>query len=291
MKNILITGAFGFIGLHLLAELKKSKYNLFTFSRSKKKLSNHFSGNLLDENNFDEILNYVKPQIIIHLAWETTPPEFYNHESNIKWSNATINLIEKFYLQGGEKFIFSSTCDEYGIKTNEKNISELNACKPKTLYGKSKNLVSNFLKKNYKNKSVILRNFFVCGPGENKNKLLSSIILNLNNNITINLRRPNDLIDFIDVRDVANIISQFAVDKNYGIFNIGSGSSNTPLNLTKKIIKIKGKFNNKQLINKTKQEEVIGIISDNSKLKNTLKYEIKFNINKTISDLIKIYDV
>ena len=291
MKNILITGAFGFIGLHLLTELKKSKYNLFTFSRTKKKLSNHFSGNLLDENNFDELLNHIKPQIIIHLAWETTPPEFYHHQSNIKWSSATINLIEKFYLHGGEKFIFSSTCDEYGIKTNEKNINELNACKPKTLYGKSKNLVSNFLKKNYKNKSVILRNFFVCGPGENKNKLLSSIILNLNNNITINLRRPNDLIDFIDVRDVANIISQFAVDKNYGIFNIGSGSSNTPLNLTKKIIKIKGKFNNKKLINKTKQEEVIGIISDNSKLKNTLKYKMKFNINKTISDLIKIYDV
>ena len=291
MKNILITGAFGFIGLHLLTELKKSKYNLFTFSRSKKKLSNHFSGNLLDENNFDELLNHIKPQIIIHLAWETTPPEFYHHESNIKWSSATINLIEKFYLHGGEKFIFSSTCDEYGIKTNEKNINELNACKPKTLYGKSKNLVSNFLEKNFRNKSVVLRNFFVCGPGENKNKLLSSIILNLNNNIRINLRRPNDLIDFIDVRDVANIICQFAVDKNYGIFNIGSGSSNTPLNLTKKIIKIKGKFNNKKLINKTKQEEVIGIISDNSKLKNTLKYKMKFNINKTISDLIKIYDV
>ena len=291
MKNILITGAFGFIGLHLLAELKKYKYNLFTFSRSKKKLANHFSGNLLDENNFDEILNHIKPQIIIHLAWETTPSRFYNHKSNIKWSSATINLIEKFFLQGGEKFIFSSTCDEYEIKANEKNINELNTCKPKTLYGKSKNLVSNFLEKNFKNKSLILRNFFVCGPGENKNKLLSSIILNLNNDISINLRRPNDLIDFIDVRDVAKIISQFAVDKNYGIFNIGSATSNTPLNLTKKIIKIKGKFDNKDIINNTKQAEVIRIISDNSKLKNTLKYEIKFNINKTISDLIKIYDV
>ena len=45
--------------------------------------------------------------------------------------------------------------------------------------------------------------------------------------MSINLRRPNDLIDFIDVRDVAKIISQFAVDKN-GIFNIGSVTSNTP---------------------------------------------------------------
>ena len=53
----------------------------------------------------------------------------------------------------------------------------------------------------------------------------------------------------------------------------------------------RAKFDNKDIINNTKQAEVIRIISDNSKLKNTLKYKIKFNINETISDLIKIYDV
>ena len=160
---------------------------MFTFSRSKK-FANHFSGNLLDENNFDEVLNHSKPKIIVHLAWETTPPKFYNHESNVKWSSATINLIEKFYLQGGEKFIFSSTCDEYGIKHNEKDINEKNICRPKTLYGKSKNYVSNFLEKNFRERSVILRNFFVCGPGENKKKLLSSIISQINNKSVIDLK-------------------------------------------------------------------------------------------------------
>ena len=59
-------------------------------------------------NVLDNILNKSKPEIIIHLAWETTPGKFYEDKINLNWSDATIELIKKFYLQGGKKFIFGS---------------------------------------------------------------------------------------------------------------------------------------------------------------------------------------
>ncbi len=291
MKKILITGAFGFIGSHLLTEFKNSKIDFYTFSRSYKNSKTHFSGDFLATKVFDNILNEVKPEIIIHLAWETNPGKFYEDKTNLKWSDATIDLINKFYHRGGKKFIFSSTCDEYGLERIEENIDELKQCIPKTLYGKSKNLVTNYLEKNFKEKSVILRNFFVCGPGENKVKLLSSIISDANSNKLIKLKRPFDLIDFIDVRDVAKIILKFVEDDSYGIYNLGSSMINSPLSLAKKIIKIKGMSDKNLLTASFKKEDRRRIISDNSKLKKVLKYKIKFNIDKTISDLIKIYDV
>ena len=287
MKKILITGAYGFIGLQLLNEFKKSKYKIYTFSRTKKDRLNHFSGDFLDDKLTDNILSNIQPDILIHLAWETTPNKFYENKINLKWSKSTIRFIKKFYSNGGEKFIFSSTCDEYGIKNKFQNIDENCFCRPKSFYGKSKNEVSIFLNKNFKYRSIILRNFFVCGPGENKKKLLSYIIESLKNQTKVHLKRPDDLIDFIDVRDVSKIIFQFAVDDNFGIFNVGSSTINTPLDLTQKIMQMRGISKNSNLIYCHKQKNKIRFISNNSKLKNALKYEIKYNIDRTINDLLK----
>ena len=232
-KVALITGITGQDGYYLTKFLLKKKYQDHGIKRrtsliNTKRIDEFFNdkslnnkrfilhhGDMSDASSLTSILNKIKPEVIIHLAWETTPGKFYEDKTNLNWSDATIDLIKKFYLKGGKKFIFSSTCDEYGVGRIEDNIDELKQCNPKTLYGKSKNLVSNFLEKNFQNQSVVLRNFFVCGPGENKAKLMSSIICNVDNKNKINLKRPYDLIDFIDVRDVAKIINKFISQEKY----------------------------------------------------------------------------
>ena len=291
MKKILVTGGFGFIGSHLLPELYKSKNDIFTLSRTKKTSPTHFSCNFFDNEIRENILRKVKPDIIIHLAWETTPQKFYESKQNIKWCEATIDFIEKFYKLNGKKFIFSSTCDEYGFSNIKEKILESKPCKPITLYGKSKNMVSNFLFNNYREKSIILRNFFVCGPGENKEKLLSSLIDKVIKKKPIFLKRPFDQVDFIDVRDVANIISQFAQKNNNGIFNVGTSSNNTPLSLAEKIVELKGNNQIKFEKNKFEEKDLRSIVANNNKLTNILKYKMQFDMDKTLKDLIKVHDI
>ena len=75
------------------------------------------------------------------------------------------------------------------------------------------------------------------------------------------------MIDFIDVRDVANIIYQFAVDENFGIYNIGSSIVSSPKNLAQKIMQIKDISKSSDLIHYDRHEDIIRIISNNSKLK------------------------
>ena len=50
---------------------------------------------------------------------------------------------------------------------------------------------------------------------------------------------------------------------------------------------MRGISKNSNLIYCHKQKNKIRFISNNSKLKNALKYEIKYNIDRTINDLLK----
>lgn len=52
-------------------------------------------------------------------------------------------------------------------------------------------------------------------------------------------------------------------------------------------MQLKGISKSSNLINCHEQNNKIRFISNNSKLKNTLKYEIKYNIDRTINDLLK----
>ena len=47
----------------------------------------------------------------------------------------------------------------------------------------------------------------------------------------------------------------------------------------------------KYLMETSEQNDIIRIVANNLKLKKNLQYKIKFNIDKTINDLIKIYDI
>jgi len=47
----------------------------------------------------------------------------------------------------------------------------------------------------------------------------------------------------------------------------------------------------KYLVDSSEQDDKLRIVANNLKLKEILKYKIKFNIDKTINDLIKFYDV
>lgn len=103
--KILLTGASGFIGQHLLPRLEKigTVYKL--------------QNNLLDFELVKEEVKQIKPDIIIHLAARTEVQKSFYEQTSFSQVNyvGTVNLIESTRLiDPMPYFVFASTMEVYG---------------------------------------------------------------------------------------------------------------------------------------------------------------------------------
>ena len=133
-KTILITGANGCIGTHLVKRLVNTD-NLKDIPKT---------GNIsflnLDITNSKELLQLENIDIIIHLAakvHEKAQSEKEKEEFYLVNTKATENLYKLGLKNNIDHFIFSSTIAVYGSETKSK-VSETSEINPKTAYAKSK---------------------------------------------------------------------------------------------------------------------------------------------------------
>lgn len=145
MKSILITGATGFIGSHLLFSLSLCKFNitlaLRRFSLSSNSQDYYFVnvGEINENTNWQDSLNNI--DIVIHLAArahqlkdQANDPEAEFQKIN---HHGTANLVQQAIKAGVKHFIFMSSIG--AVTTLSKGIiSEQTPCHPDTSYGRSK---------------------------------------------------------------------------------------------------------------------------------------------------------
>lgn len=144
--KILITGGMGFVGSHLCDELLKENHKLVIITKNNTKKNNvlHILQKIkiekVDITNFPKLGKCIekhKPQIIIHLAGETSHSKsfeepLYNVDSNAKSTLFILEKIRKTNLKC--KFILGSTFIVVG-KPNKLPVNEQTPCNPTTLYG------------------------------------------------------------------------------------------------------------------------------------------------------------
>lgn len=118
--KILITGATGFVGSHLLEEFKDSKHEILAIGRSERNLINGFNYSLLDLRDFekvDSVIGEFKPDVVYHLA--ACSAESTGEHSPI---NMTTNGYNTFFnviaatikTRNLKKFIYVSSAAVYG---------------------------------------------------------------------------------------------------------------------------------------------------------------------------------
>lgn len=144
--KILITGGMGFVGSHLCDELLKENHKLVIITKNNTKKNNvlHILQKIkiekVDITNFPKLGKCIekhKPQIIIHLAGETSHSKsfeepLYNVDSNAKSTLFILEKIRKTNLKC--KFILGSTFIVVG-KPNKLPVNEQTPCNPTTIYG------------------------------------------------------------------------------------------------------------------------------------------------------------
>ena len=152
MKSILITGGAGYVGSGLLGELLSDGYsvtcvdNLMFGGESLSGLlnNNNFKFHHCDINNrlnFDKILSENKYDAVIHLAAIVGDPacKLYSDLAiKTNWETSKW-LIDRCIELGISKFIFASTCSNYGkMDDPDAYVDENSKLSPVSLYAKLK---------------------------------------------------------------------------------------------------------------------------------------------------------
>ena len=263
IKNILITGSQGYIGSCLHRSLSKKTYNIHCLDKKMSLInlnqSNFKKINLLDYKKLKKQGKKINPDLIIHLAGESTIDNI-NSKSNYINNNiaATKNIIKLMKELKIKNLIFSSTAAVYGKK--KKLIKENSTKNPSNIYGKTKLECEKLIKiglKSFDSKFIILRFFNVCsslkkdniGEFHSPETHLVPILINKMLNKKkfkvygkeFNTSDKTCERDYIHIKDI-----NFAVQKCIGfmernnsseIFNLGSGNPISVLKLIKFIKK------------------------------------------------------
>ena len=252
MKRILLTGATGFIGrycLQLLSAAENSEIHAVSSNEQKKNgLNVHWhQTDLLDSGQVSELLAQVKPSHLLHFAWYAVPGKYWNSIENIRWVQASLALLHAFFLHGGQRAVAAGTCAEYDWKYGycSENLTPL---VPATLYGTCKHSLQIMLDA-FSKQTVFSsswgRIFFLYGPHEHPQKLVSSVIRSLLRGKPARCTHGNQIRDYLYVQDVAEAFIALLNSKVQGPVNIASGH---PITLKDIILKIAKKTNRQNLV-------------------------------------------
>jgi len=157
LLKLLITGGLGFIGSNLVDSLSKKnhKIKILTKTFSKKiNIKNSYDKveiekiNLTNFKRLGQIIEKFKPDIIIHLAGNTSHSKSFEEplediDSN---SKTTLFMLEKIRELGLScKFVLGSTFIVIG-KPTKLPVTESTPCNPTTIYGTNKLASEHFCK-------------------------------------------------------------------------------------------------------------------------------------------------
>jgi len=299
MKNILITGAGGFIGSHLTERLVELGYNVTAFIRYNSKNNwGWLEGSKYlkdikvicgDIRNYDSVKNAMKGiDTVFHLAALIGIPYSYVSPSAYINTNieGTYNILQAALELGAERVVHTSTSEVYGT-AQFIPITENHPINPQSPYAASKAAADYLALSYYKSFDlpvIILRPFNTYGPRQSARAIIPTIITQIiSGKKEIKLGNVYSTRDFNYVTDTVEAFIEISkCDCAVGmIINAGSGIEISIENLVKEIssildIDIRIKQEKKRI--RPEKSEVMRLVCDSTLLKKLTKWEPKHDL-------------
>jgi NAD dependent epimerase/dehydratase len=307
-KTVLVTGADGFIGSHLVELLLKkgckikalSLYNSFNYWGWLEdiNLSSNIEvlqGDVRDPNYCKTITE--KVDVVFHLAsliaipYSYIAPDSYV-DTNIK---GALNICQSAHAAGCEKIIHISTSEVYGT-AKYVPIDEDHPLQPQSPYSASKigaDAIAMSFYNAFNLPVTIARPFNTYGPRQSARAIIPSIISQIaggKKKISIGDTTPTR--DFNFVKDTCRAMVSIAEsDKTIGeVINIGSNTEISVLDLFNKIKKMMGSNVTIEVETKRKRpskSEVFRLWCDNKKIKKLTGYQPEYDLDIGLTETIK----
>jgi UDP-glucose 4-epimerase len=230
--KILVTGATGFLGAHIVRRLAREDVQIGLLIRPSSNLwrieplpknATVIAGSLGDLPK-QEILEFA-PEVIIHAAWHGVTSQYRNDPAQIAENlDPTVNLVELAREAGSKHFIGLGSQAEYGPLN--KKISETDPAEPSTLYGATKLAACHLTRQlcaQFQMRWSWLRVFSTYGPLEDISWMIPYLIRALLRSEKPALTKCEQQWDYLFGADAADAVWSVVKSGTTGVFNLGSG--------------------------------------------------------------------
>lgn len=242
--RILVTGATGFIGSHLVHQLLREEHDVGIIKRPTSKTwrindildqLTVFETDLQDLCKIQDAVEIFKPDVVFHLAThyvtEHTPADIKPlYETNVL---GTVNLLDSMIDSTVKLFVNTSSCFVYGsgsCSNKDQHMSEGDFLNPSNLYALTKvqgEEACSYYAERYGVKCVTLRLFPPYGEWDNERKLIPFVIRKMIDGEELQLTSCKQKWDFTYIDDVIGaymkVLFILEFSEKHEIFNIGTG--------------------------------------------------------------------
>ena len=226
--KILVTGASGYIGSHVVKILKKFGNEVIANDCKNAKLDKEIkfiNYDILNNPDMINLYNFFEcPDCVIHLAWQ----DGFNHYAPSHMENLTkhFTFLKNMIDNGCKSIAVMGTAHEIGY--HEGKINENTPCNPLSYYGVAKNTLRQLLFIYTKDLDVSLkwlRAYYITGDDINNHSVFTKILEASNEGkAEFPFVKGTNQFDFIDINDLSKQIALASIQQEInGIINVCSG--------------------------------------------------------------------
>ena len=238
--KVLITGASGFVGRHVVRAVRAHGHEILALTRSRALGADpiegirSITGDLADMGHLQSAISDFAPEVVIHLAWQGIP-DYSEAVSKTNLYNS-LQLFDYIIEETPcRKLIAAGSCLEYGKITGVCSESD---CGVSTSYiAWAKHALYRYLLLKCAERDIDLawfRVFYVFGPGQRPGSLVPTLVDSYLNGVVPEIHSPLNRNDFIGVEDVTAVMAAaIECPAESGIYNLGSGVATSVYDMCK----------------------------------------------------------
>jgi nucleoside-diphosphate-sugar epimerase len=231
ISRVLVSGATGFIGRHVLVPLLAAGLEVHAVGSRDRPFDGPpgvrwHHADLLAPEAPRALMRKIAPTHLLHLAWYVRPGSLWTAAANLDWLSASLRLLDAFADVGGRRVTMAGTCAEYSWQARTHCVEELTPTRPATLYGATKhglNIVADAWARQVGVKLAWGRIFFIYGPHEHPDRLAASIALALLRGEEAACSHGRQVRDYLYAPDLGAAFVALLLSDVAGPVNVASG--------------------------------------------------------------------